>query len=328
VRADLDALPIDERNEAPYRSQNPGVMHACGHDVHASIVLGVAQVLAELRTRIPGTVVFLFQPAEEGPPDGEDGGAPYMIADGALDSPQVASIFGLHVDPSLRVGSVGWTAGAVFASADTFVIEIEGQRTHGAYPHTGIDPVPIAAEVVTGLQGLVARQTDAQKAKVLTIGSIHGGERANIVAERVRMEGSLRALDEELRSDIKRRLVRLVEGTATAHGARGSVRFRDPGLPLLRNDAALAWRTHASLVRVLGGAAVADMAAQMGSEDFAFYAERVPACFLKLGVRNEVRGITAMVHTERFDADEAAISVGVRALTAAIWDELLFDGKR
>jgi len=328
VRADLDALPIDERNEAPYRSQNPGVMHACGHDVHASIVLGVAQVLAELRTRIPGTVVFLFQPAEEGPPDGEDGGAPYMIADGALDSPQVASIFGLHVDPSLRVGSVGWTAGAVFASADTFVIEIEGQRTHGAYPHTGIDPVPIAAEVVTGLQGLVARQTDAQKAKVLTIGSIHGGERANIVAERVRMEGSLRALDEELRSDIKRRLVRLVEGTATAHGARGSVRFRDPGLPLLRNDAALAWRTHASLVRVLGGAAVADMAAQMGSEDFAFYAERVPACFLKLGVRNEARGITAMVHTERFDADEAAISVGVRALTAAIWDELLFDGKR
>jgi amidohydrolase len=266
--------------------------------------------------------VFLFQPAEEGPPEGEDGGAASMIAESALDAPRVEAIFGLHVDPSLDVARIGWTAGAVFASSDTFAIEVEGRRTHGAYPHTGLDPIPVAAEIVTGLQSLVARQANAQKPKVLTIGTIQGGERANIVAERVRMEGSLRALDEELRADIKGRLVRLVEGVAAAHGARGSVRFRGAGVPALRNEPALAGRMRQSLVRALGRDAVVDIEPQMGSEDFALYAARVPVCFVRLGVRNESRGITAMVHTERFDVDEAAIVVGVRALAAAVLDEL------
>jgi amidohydrolase len=323
VRADLDALPVEERNEAPYRSQNPGVMHACGHDAHTAIAIGVAQVLGGLKAHLPGTVVFLFQPAEEGAPEGESGGAASMIVEGALDSPPLAAVFGLHVDPALEVGRVGWTAGAVFASTDVFTIEIEGRRTHGAYPHTGIDPIPVAAEIVTGLQSLLTRRADAQKPKVLTIGTIHGGERANIVAERVRMEGSLRTLDPDLRVDLKSKVASFVEQVAAAHGARGSLRFRGAGIPALRNDAALAQRTRVALVRALGDAAVVDVEAQMGSEDFALYAARAPVCFLKLGVRNEARGITAMLHSERFDLDEAAIGVGVRALAAATWDELL-----
>lgn len=322
VRADMDALPIDERREVAYRSRNTGVMHACGHDAHTSIVLGVAEVLARLRERLPGTVVFLFQPAEEGAPPGEDGGAELMIREGVLDGPRVEAIFGLHVDPQLEAGRVGWTAGAVFASRDRFRIEIVGKRTHGAYPHTGVDPVPVAAQVILALQGLVAGQSDAQRPKVLTIGRVEGGEHANILAEHVQMDGLLRSLDEATRRDLKERMARVVERFADAHGAEGRLDFAGPGVPALSNDGSLVRRLLPALTGGLGQDAVVEVEAQMGSEDFALYAQRVPAFYLKLGVRNEARSIVSGVHTDSFDVDESAFPLGVRALCSLVWAAL------
>lgn len=317
VRADMDALPIDER-DGPYKSRNPGVMHACGHDVHTAVVAGVAEVLSRLRGTMPGTVVFLFQPAEEGPPPGEEGGAALVLKEGALNDPMPRAIFGLHVDPSLPVGQVGWSDGAVFASSDRFTIEIVGKPAHGAYPHTGVDPIPAAAATVQALQSLVSRRADARIPTVLSIGRIQGGTRANILAERVVMEGTLRTLDAHVAADLKKWIEGLIEGIASAHGAAGAVSFA-PGVPPLVNDAALVRSLVPELVRGLGRERVVEVPPQMGGEDFALYAERLPAFYMKLGVRNEARGVTAAVHTDAFSVDEDAIGIGVRALSALVW---------
>ncbi len=245
-----------------------------------------------------------------------------MVREGALDSPKVEAVFGIHVDPMLDQGRVGWAAGAAFASSDRFVIEIKGKRTHGAYPHTGLDPIPVTAEVVLALEAMVARETDAQRPKVLTIGKIEGGERFNIVAERVRMEGTMRALDGAVRKDLQERMARVVTEVAKAHGAEGELRFATDGNPVLMNDETLVRRLVPSLEQALGRDAVVEVRPQMGAEDFAFFAERVPAFYCKLGVRNEAKGLTAMVHTERFDVDETVIGVGVKALTTLVWAEL------
>jgi len=322
LRADLDALPIAERNDVPYRSRAAGVKHACGHDAHTAVVLGVAEVLAGLRDRLPGTVVFLFQPAEEGPPEGEDGGAPLMIRDGALDDPPVEAIFGLHVDPLLGTGTIGWSAGPIFASSDRFSITVAGRRTHGAYPHTGLDPVPVAAAMVDALQLIVARQIDARAPKVLTIGSIHGGNRFNIIADEVEMQGTIRALDEEVRATLKERMARTVRGVAEANGTTAALRFVGAGNPVTLNDPALARASVPALARACGADRVLEVTPQMGAEDFAHYAREVPGFYVKLGVRNEARGITAMIHTEDFDLDEASIPFGVRALATMLWDYL------
>jgi amidohydrolase len=322
LRADIDALPIDETIDVPYRSQTPGVKHACGHDAHTTIVLGVAEVLAKMKDRLPGTVVFVFQPAEEGPPEGEEGGAPLMIKQGVLADPKLQAIYGLHMDPFLDVGSVGWSIGPIFASSDTFSIEVIGKTTHGAYPHTGIDPVPIAAEIVTNLQLLVSRQIDAQNPKVLTIGSVHGGNRFNIIADKVRMEGTLRTLDAAVRREMKERMQRVVEGVARIHGTTAALRFRDAGNSPTVNDAALTRASLPSLERVFGKARTLEVKPQMGAEDFAAFAERVPALYVKLGIRNEARGITAAIHTAEFDIDEAVLPLGVRAMATLVWDYL------
>jgi amidohydrolase len=322
VRADLDALPIQETNDVPYKSRNPGVKHACGHDAHTTIVLGAAEVLAGLKARLPGTVVFLFQPAEEGPPEGEEGGAPSMIREGALDTPPVAAVFGLHVDPFLDAGEVGWSAGPIFASSDTFVIEVKGRKSHGAYPHTGLDPVPIAAEIVQALQLVVSRQIDAQSPKVLTIGEIHGGNRFNILAEQVVMKGTLRTLDAAVRRELKERVARTVEGVAVAHGTTATLRFVGVDNPPTMNDAALARASVPALERVFGQDQVREVPPQMGAEDFAHYAERIPGLYVKLGVRNAARGIVAPIHTEDFDLDESVLPLGVRAMATLVWDYL------
>jgi amidohydrolase len=322
VRADLDALPIEERNEVPYRSQNPGVKHACGHDAHTTIVLGAAEVLSRLRDRLPGSVVFLFQPAEEGAPEGEEGGAALMIKEGALETPKVEAIYGLHVDPFLDMGQVGWSVGPIFASADTFTIEVQGKKTHGAYPHTGLDPVPVAAEMVQALQLVVSRQLDAQNPKVLTIGEIHGGNRFNIIADRVTMKGTIRALDAALRKDLKERMQRTVKGVAEAHGATASLTFRADGNPPTINEAAHTRASLPSLERVYGLSRVREVAPQMGAEDFALFAERVPGLYVKMGVRNQARGLVAPIHTEDFDIDEDVLPLGVRAMATLIWDYL------
>ena len=323
IRADIDALPIQERNDVPYRSENPGVKHACGHDAHTTIVLGAAEVLSRLKPRLPGTVVFLFQPAEEGVPDGEEGGARLMIKEGALDDPKVQAILGLHMDPFLDIGQVGWSIGPIFASSDTFVIEVEGKRTHGAYPHTGLDPIPVAAEIVQALQLVVSRQIDAQNPKVLTIGEIHGGNRFNIVADRVTLKGTMRTLDPAVRREIKERVARTIKGVAEAHGTTASLRFVDEGNSPTMNDAALTRALVPALQRVYGKEHVLEVRPQMGAEDFAAFAERVPGLYIKMGIRNEARGITAPIHTEDFDIDEDVLPLGVRAMATLAWDYLI-----
>jgi amidohydrolase len=313
IRADLDALPIDEPGAVPYRSQNPGVMHACGHDAHTAILLGAAEILAGFKARLPGTVVFVFQPAEEGPPEGEDGGAALMIKEGVLDAPKVSAIFALHVNPLLDAGLVGWTEGPIFASSDRFVIEVKGRKTHGAYPHLGLDPIPVAAEMVTALQTIVSREIDAQTAKVLTVGAIHGGNRFNIVADGVTLEGTFRALDAGVRTQLKERLERTVRGVAAAHGTTAEVRFTD-GHATTVNDPELTRAVVPGLERALGPKRVVRVRPEMGAEDFADFAERVPGLYVRLGVRNEARGIVASVHSPEFDLDETALAGGVQTL--------------
>jgi amidohydrolase len=326
LRADIDALPIPERNDVPYKSRNEGVKHACGHDAHTTIVLGAAEVLAGLKAQLPGTVVFVFQPAEEGPPEGEEGGAPLMIKEHVLDDPKIQAMYGLHMDPSLDVGDVGWSIGPIFASSDRFVIEVDGKKTHGAYPHTGLDPVPIAAEMVQALQLVVSRQVDAQDPKVLTIGAIHGGNRFNIIAEQVTLEGTIRTLDAAVRSTMKERIARTVAGIAAAHGTSARLRWIGDGNPPTVNEASLTRASLPSLARVYGQPHVREVKPQMGAEDFSAFADRVPALYVKMGVRNEAKGITAMIHTEDFDLDEGVLPLGVRALATMAWDFLARGG--
>jgi len=322
VRADLDALPIQERNDVPYKSENAGVKHACGHDAHTTILLGTAEVLAKMKDRLPGTVVFLFQPAEEGTPEGEEGGAPLMIKEGVLDQPKVQAVYGLHMDPALEIGEVGWSIGPIYASSDRFVIEVQGKKTHGAYPHTGLDPVPVAAEMVQALQLIVSRQFDALSPKVLTIGSIHGGNRFNIIADQVTMEGTLRTLDTEVRREMKERIQRTVTGVAATHGLTAALRWVGEGNLATMNDAALTRASVPSLQRVYGAAQTKEVKPQMGAEDFAALADRVPGLYIKMGVRNEAKGITAMIHTEDFDVDERVLPLGVKAMSTLVWDYL------
>jgi amidohydrolase len=322
LRADLDALPIQEKRESPYKSENAGVMHACGHDAHTAMLLGAVEVLASLRSRLPGSVVFLFQPAEEGPPEGEEGGARLMVKEGALEAPKVEAIFGLHVGLGVDLGRIGWTDGVLLASSDTFSIEVQGRSVHGALPHQGIDPVPVAAALVQALQLLVSRETDAQQPKVLTIGRIQGGTRFNIVADRVVMDGTLRTFDAAVRADVKARMERTVTSLAAAHGARARLRFLNEGNDPTVNDAELARRSRPALERVFGKDGVFAMRPLTVSEDFWAYGARVPSLFLILGTRNRGKGIESLNHTEDFDVDEDALPLGVRALCTLAYDFL------
>lgn len=322
IRADIDALPIQESNEVPYKSVVPGVKHACGHDAHTAIVMGVAELLAGMRRELPGTAVFIFQPAEEGPPEGEEGGAPLVIKEGGLADPRVEAIFGLHVDPLVDAGRIAWCEGASYASSDRFRVVIAGRRTHGAFPHTGLDPVPAAADLINAVQALVAREIDARSPKVVSIGMINGGNRFNIVADQVALEGTVRALDEAVRADIKKRMARTVDGVAEAHGTTATLEWVGLGNGATLNDPALMAAARPALERACGRGNVVKIDSQMASEDFSHYEQVVPGIYLKLGVRNVSRGITAMLHTEDFDVDEASLPFGVRAMTAVLWDYL------
>ena len=322
LRADIDALPIEETNALSFRSQTPGVMHACGHDAHTAILLGAAEVLAGFKARLPGTVVFLFQPAEEGAPEGEEGGASLMVKEGALDDPKVEAVFGLHVGSWVKVGQAGWTDGPIFASSDTFRIEVEGKTVHGAQPHMGIDPVPIAAELVQALQLIVSRQVDGRQPRVLTIGRIEGGTRFNIIAGRVTMDGTLRTHDATVRSDIKARMARTVKGVAEAHGTTATLRFLDEGNPPTVNDAALARDVAVPALRRVFGEGAVRVEPQMVAEDFPAFGEKAPTFYFLLGTRNDARGIASVNHTAAFDVDEDALPLGVRAMATLAWQFL------
>jgi amidohydrolase len=321
-RADLDALPIDEPEGLPFRSEVPGVMHACGHDAHTAILLGAAEVLAGLKARMPGSVVFLFQPAEEGAPVGEEGGAPLMVREGALDDPKVEAVFGFHVGGWVASGQAGWTDGPIFASSDSFTIEVEGRSVHGAQPHMGLDPIPVASEMVLALQTIVSRQIDGRKPRVLTIGRIQGGTRFNIIAGRVVMDGTMRTHDASVRTEMKARLARTVKGVAEAHGTTATLRFADEGNPPTVNDQALARGVGGpALARVFGAGAVR-VEPQMVAEDFPAFGSKAPYFYFLLGTRNDAKGIASVNHTSSFDVDEDALPLGVRAMATLAWDYL------
>jgi amidohydrolase len=262
-------------------------------------------------------VVFIFQPAEEGAPAGEEGGSALMIAEGVLERPRPQAIFGLHVMPTLRVGQVGWRAGSLMAAADTIRIAVEGQATHGSAPHRGVDAVYVAAQVVTALQSVVSREVDSRRPAVVSIGSLHAGNRNNIIAGEAVLEGTVRTLDEETRSQVRAAIERVLAGVCQAHRATCRLEFVR-GLPPTVNDPVLAASAVARLRAALGESAVIETEPIMAAEDFALFAERLPGFYFHLGVGNPERGWTSYVHTPTFQPDEASIELGVRAAAALL----------
>jgi len=317
IRADMDALPIQEVNDVPYKSTVPNVKHACGHDSHTAIALGVAEIFSRMRADLPGTVVFLFQPAEEGDPDGGKTGAVRVLEDWPLTNPTPAAIFGLHTQPALRVGQIAYHSGPAMASSARFTLKIIGKSTHGAMPHTGVDPVPIAAQVVQAIQTIPARIIDAQAPTVLTVGTISGGTRFNVIADSVTMTGTARSLSETGIATVKARLTQMVQGITAASGATFDLNFVESS-PLVFNNPALVAASLPALEAAVGKTNLSSPLAQMVSEDFAFYQQKIPGFFFFLGVSNAEKGITAMWHTENFDLDEEALRVGMKAMANVV----------
>jgi amidohydrolase len=331
LRADMDALPVAEEVNLPfaskvrtqYNGQEVGVMHACGHDNHVSILMGVAEVLAGMKEKIPGTVKFIFQPAEEGSPQGEEGGAGLMIKEGALENPKVDAIFGLHVFP-FPVGRVVYRPGAIMASSDTFRIVVHGRQTHGALPWLGVDPIVVASQIVLGLQTITSRQIDLTAAPaVITVGRLQGGVRFNIVPDSALLEGSIRAFDPKMQDEIHRRIHRTAEMIAQSAGASAEVTI-DRGNPVTYNDPALTERMSATLKRVAGTDAVSVGPPTTTSEDFSLFEQKVPGFFFFLGVtpKDADPANVASNHSPRFFADEAALPTGVRLLANLAVDYL------
>ena len=308
LRADMDALPITEDSGEPCTSEIAGKMHACGHDSHTAMLLGAARVLQGARETLHGAVVLLFQPAEEGP-----GGAKPMIDEGALDDPKVEAVTMLHVDSRLATGTIGITPGPVNAAADEFHLTIRGKGGHGAYPHKAVDVIPCAAATILALQNVAARETDPLGAIVVTIGTIEGGYRNNVIADRVTMTGTLRTHDEAVREAATAKIRRIVDGIAAAYGARAQIEML-LGYPPVVNDTALA-ESFAQYSRDRG-VRVERPAPTMGGEDFAYFAQRVPGVLVRLGIYNEAVGSVHSGHSPQFRLDEGAIPTGIETLVA------------
>jgi amidohydrolase len=321
VRADMDALPIQETINVPYKSRNDGVKHACGHDVHMAVQLGVAGLLSKKRDQIRGTVKFIFQPAEEGAPPGEEAGARFMIKEGALENPRPSAIYGLHVMPNIEVGQIGYNIGPAMASSDRFVITLRGKKVHGAYPHDGIDTVVVAAECISALQSIRSRRINTQEPLVITLGSIHGGNRFNIIADEVRLEGTMRTLNEEVRTQAMAMMKQTLAGVTSAYGASYEITWGENN-PLTYNDPALVEATLPVMRRILGEKNLIQPRPQMGAEDFSEFQKVVPGFFYFLGVGNKSKSITAMIHTPEFDVDEEALVIGVKLMSNVLLDYL------
>jgi amidohydrolase len=318
LRADMDALPILEANEVEYKSQNPGVMHACGHDVHTSSLLGTARILQELRADFEGTIKCIFQPGEERLP----GGATLMIADGVLENPKPISIFGQHVHPPLRAGVIGLKGGVYMASTDEIYVTIKGKGGHGAMPQECIDPVVITAQIIVALQQIVSRYGDPGIPSVLTFGKINStGGATNIIPNEVKLEGTFRTMNEKWRAEAHKRMKKLAESIAIGFG--GTCEFNIlRGYPVLFNNEKLTARTKKYAIEYLGKDKVVDLPYRMTAEDFAYYSQAMPACFYRLGTGNPERGITSALHTNTFDVDEAALETGIGLMTWLALQEL------
>ncbi|GAC1393062.1 MAG: M20 family metallopeptidase [Vulcanimicrobiaceae bacterium] len=311
LRADMDALPIPEQSGEPFSSEHANVMHACGHDAHTAMLLGAARILQARRDDLCGTIVCIFQPAEEGP---DPGGALPMIQAGAMDDPKIEAIAMLHVDTRLETGAIGITPGPCNAAADEFHITVEGRGGHGAYPHTAADAIPATASMVLALQNIAARETDPLKSVVVTVGTIEGGYRNNVIADRVKMTGTFRSHDPVIRKELEGRARRILDGIAAAYNVKAKLEVFY-GYPPVVNNTPLAER-FAEYMREHSEVQVERPAPTMGGEDFAYFAQRVPGLLVRLGIRNEAKGCTHPGHSAQFKIDEDALPAGVETLVA------------
>ncbi len=336
VRADMDALPVTEESELPFKSvakaqylgRETGVSHACGHDIHVAVALGVAEVLAGRKANLAGTVVFIFQPAEEGPPPGEEGGAKLMVAEGVLRNPVPQVVLALHAngDPPEelgdweRVGKVSYTPGPQYASATSWRAKVIGRQAHGATPHLGVDAIVVASEVVGALQTIRSRTLSPFVTNVVTVGVFRAGDRGNIVAGTAELQGTIRTFDDSVTAQIKKRMGEIFAGVTAAHGARYELEY-DLSYPVTVNDTALSRRFGAVLARVAGAENVGVAQPETGAEDFSYFAREVPGFYFKLGAVPAGK-TSGGHHTPTFLADDAAIPVGVRAMAAVVVDAL------
>ncbi|MGV6945933.1 M20 metallopeptidase family protein [Sphingobacterium kyonggiense] len=313
LRADMDALPITEVDGRSYGSQNPGVMHACGHDVHTSSLLGVAKILNNLKDNFAGSVKLIFQPGEERLP----GGASLMIKEGVLENPAPQGIIGQHVMPFIETGKVGFRSGKYMASCDELFMTIRGKGGHGAQPHQNIDPIAISAQVITAMQQIVSRNADPRTPSVLSWGKIVGNGATNVIPEEVYLEGTFRTFDENWRAEAHEKMLKMAVGIAESMGATCDFEVRK-GYPFLINEPQITAMARNLAVEYLGEENVLELDLWPAAEDFAYYSQETNACFYRLGTRNEERGITSAVHTSTFDIDEKALktSIGLMAFIA------------
>ena len=328
LRADMDGLPVTERNSLPfasketaeYNGQKVGVMHACGHDSHVAMLMGAAEVLAGMKSKLKGTVVFIFQPAEEGPPAGEEGGAPLMVKEGVMDNPKIDAIFGIHISSGLESGKIAFKSGSIMAASDWFSIKIKGRQTHGAYPWLGTDPIAVATQIYTGLQMIVARQSNLPKAPVvITVGRMSAGVRENIIPEEVTMAGTIRTLDSEMQKDVHAKIRLTATKIAESMGATAEVSIETKA-PVTYNTPDLVKKMLPSLEKAAGKENLLEGEWVTGAEDFAFYREKAPAFFFWLGGMPKGSTSAAPHHTPDFYIDDSRLDVGVKAFANIVFD--------
>lgn len=319
LRADMDALPILEQNDVPYKSKVHGVMHACGHDVHTSSLLGTARILNEIKDNFEGTVKLIFQPGEERIP----GGASLMIKEGVLENPSPAHILGQHVMPLIPVGKVGFREGMYMASTDEIYVTVKGKGGHGAMPEYNIDPVLIAAHIIVAMQQIVSRHASPKTPSVLSFGKVVAEGATNVIPNEVKIEGTFRTMDEAWRKSAHQKMIKLAEGMAESMG--GSCEFKIlNGYPFLKNEPELTKRAKHQAIAYLGEENVVDLDLWMAAEDFAYYSQNIDACFYRLGVRNEEKGIISSVHTPTFNIDEGALEIGAGLMAWLAVQELSY----
>lgn len=330
LRADMDALPIVERNDLPYRStakadflgQEVGVMHACGHDTHIAILMGVAEILSKNKEKFRGTVKFIFQPAEEGPPPGEEGGALLMVKEGVLQNPIVDAIFGLHINSETPIGTIRYKSGGTMAAAQSFEIRVKGKQSHGSQPWAGVDPILISAKIIDGLQTIISREADlTNEAAVITVGKINSGVRFNIIPETAEMIGTIRTLDEGMKELIDRRMEEMVPAIAKAFGGEATIEIKN-ATEITYNDPELVERMLPTLNRVAGNSHVQTQKAVTGAEDFSYFQKEVPGFFFFLGGMAPGNPEPFPHHTPDFQIDDSGLLLGVRAMTEMAMDFL------